>query len=198
MVKLMHSPLADILFKEYRRRVLGLLLLQPDHAYHVREIARLTGTLAGTLHKELSKLAEAGLLQKEPQGNQVYYRANLACPIYEELASILRKTSGLAEVLAERLRPIANAITAAFVFGSVASGKATATSDVDVLIIGDVSFAEVVKTLYPAQDVLGREINPKVYSQEEWQRALTEQNQFIKDVLSKPKVFVIGTKDDIG
>lgn len=194
----MSSPLAEILFKEYRRRVLGLLLLQPDSAYHVREIARLTGTLAGTLHKELSKLAEAGLLVKDPQGKQVYYRANKDCPIYVELASILRKTSGVADVLAEQLRPLADAIDTAFVFGSVASGKATAESDVDVLVIGEVAFTDVVKALYPAQETLGREINPKVYSQAEWQQARQEQNSFIRDVMEKPKLFVIGTKDDIG
>lgn len=194
----MSLPLAEILFKEYRRRVLGLLLLQPDNAYHVREIARLTGTLAGTLHKELSKLAEAGLLVKEPQGKQVYYRANTDCPIYEELASIMRKTSGVADVLAELLRPLAEGIDAAFVFGSVASGRATAESDIDVLVIGETKFADVVKALYPAQETLGREINPKVYSQAEWQQARQEQNSFIKDVMKNPKLFVIGTKDDVG
>lgn len=194
----MVSPLAEILFKEYRRRVLGLLLLQPDKTYHVREIARLTGTLAGTLHKELSKLAEVGLLIKEPQGKQVYYRANVDCTIYEELASILRKTSGLADIIAEQLQPMAESIKVAFVFGSVASGKATAESDIDILIVGDVNFADVVKALYPAQETLAREINPKVYNLAEWQLALHEKNSFIKDVMEKPKLFIVGTKDDIG
>lgn len=194
----MLSPLAGILFKEYRLRVLNLLLLQPDCSYHVREIARLTGTLAGTLHKELSTLAEAGVLLKEPQGNQVYYRANTACPIYAELASILRKTSGVASILADQLRPLVDVIDVAFVFGSIASGKATAESDIDVLVIGKINFADVVKALYPAQEILGREINPKVYSPAEWQQAIIEQNNFIRDVMEKPKLFVIGTKDDIG
>lgn len=194
----MLSPLAGILFKEYRLRVLSLLLLQPDCSYHVREIARLTGTLAGTLHKELSTLAEAGVLLKEPQGNQVCYRANTACPIYAELASILRKTSGVASILADQLRPLVDVIDVAFVFGSIASGKATAESDIDVLVIGKINFADVVKALYPAQEILGREINPKVYSPAEWQQAIIEQNNFIRDVMEKPKLFVIGTKDDIG
>ena len=81
----MSSQLAEILFKEYRRCALGLLLLQPDSASHVREIARLTGALVGNLHNELSKLAEVGLLVKEPQGKQVYYRANTAYPILRSL-----------------------------------------------------------------------------------------------------------------
>jgi len=192
------SLLSEIVFKEYRRRVLGLLLLTPDESYHVREIARLTGTVAGTLHKELTKLAEAGVLLREPQGKQVYYRANTDCLIFEELASILRKTSGVKDILAEQLRPRSDDIKAAFVFGSVASGKATAESDIDILVIGDLSFSDAVKALYPAQDVLGREINPKVYNHNEWQKAIQEQSSFIKDVMEKPKLFLIGSKDDIG
>ena len=93
----MNTALTDLLFKSYRRKVLNLLLLHPDKAFYVREIARLTDTVAGTLHKELSKLHEAGILLKKEQGNQICYQANRDCLIYEELASILRKTSGLAD-----------------------------------------------------------------------------------------------------
>lgn len=139
----MSSPLTALLFKDYRRRVLGLLLLHPDKEYHVREIARLTGTVAGTLHKELARLAEAGVLVKEASGNQVYYRAGRTCPVFEELSGILRKTSGLIDVLADMLAPLTENITVALVFGSVAKGKETAGSDVDVLLIGELEFSEV-------------------------------------------------------
>ncbi len=74
----MSSLLAEILFKEYRHRVLGLLLLQPDRSCHIREIAGLTDTHAGTLHKEPGKLAEAGLLVEQPQGNQVYQESDFS------------------------------------------------------------------------------------------------------------------------
>ena len=188
--------LASLLFKDYRRRVLGLLLLHPDEAFHVREIARLTGTVAGTLHKELSRLAKAGLLVKRPQGNQLLYQANRDCPVFEELASILRKTSGLVDVLAEGLWPLADKINVALVFGSMASGKANAASDVDLLILGDVSFAEVVRCLHLFQQQLGREINPKVYTMAEWQKMLEEQQGFACEVMDKPKLFVIGGMDD--
>ncbi|GCB02436.1 winged helix-turn-helix domain-containing protein [Ralstonia sp. SET104] len=99
----MLHPLSETLFSEYRRRALGLLLLRPENAYHVREIARLTGTPPGTLHKELSKLANVGILTRARNGNQVIYQADRTCPIFEELASIMRKTSGLADVLAQAL-----------------------------------------------------------------------------------------------
>jgi predicted nucleotidyltransferase len=191
------SKLAELLFKDYRRRVLGLLLLHPDKKYHVREIARLTGTVAGTLHKELTKLAEAGLLIKEVSGNQVQYSANRNCPIFEELASILRKTSGLVDVLADSLAPLADKIEVAFVFGSVASGKETTGSDVDVLVIGDTSFSEVVKALYNAQEILSREINPKVYSMAEWKQMRKKKDAFVKEVVMKPKLFIVGAADEL-
>lgn len=101
------SPLASVLLPEYRRRVLGLLLLHPDEALHGREVARRTGLPAGTITRELNKLADAGLLQRERRGNQQVYSADTACPVFTELASILRKTSGLAgeaEDLLERGR----------------------------------------------------------------------------------------------
>ncbi len=91
--------LSSLLFTDYRRKVLGLLLLHPEQQYHQREIARLTATVSGTLSRELAKLVDGGLLRKEAIGNQMHYRANRQCPIFEELASILRKTSGLADFM---------------------------------------------------------------------------------------------------
>jgi predicted nucleotidyltransferase len=190
--------LMDILFGSYRKRVLSLLLLQPEASYYVRELARLTGTNAGTLHKELSRLAEAGLLLREQRGNQVLYQANRACPIFPELASLFRKTTGLVDVLADALHPLAGQVELAFVFGSLARGEETTGSDVDLMLIGNASFGEVVKTLYPAQQTLQREINPAIYTQAELSKRLQAGEPFLREVLAKPKLFVIGTEHDLG
>ncbi len=192
------SALASLLFKDYRRRVLALLLLHPDEAYYVREIARLTDTVAGTLHKELSRLSEAGILLREAKGNQLLYRANRNCPIFNEIASILRKTSGVVDVLAEALAPLEEKIIVALVFGSMASGKEISGSDVDVLVIGNLGFSEAVKALYSAQETLGREINPKIYSEREWRQLRDASNAFVKEVMDKPKLFILGNADDLG
>src|SRR3990167_1960250 len=111
----MHQSLAATLFPEYRRRVLGLLLLRPDEALHGREIARRTGLPAGTITRELTKLAEVGLLKREKRGNQQVYSADTGSPVYSELASILRKTSGMVDVLAQALMPLAPSLRVAFV-----------------------------------------------------------------------------------
>lgn len=189
--------LASVLFTEYRRRVLGLLLLHPTQRYYLREIARLTGTVPGTLKRELTKLEHAGVLSVEKVGNQAHYQANRDCPIFEELAGILRKTSGLADVLADGLLPLAARIEVAFVFGSMASGKANSDSDIDLMVIGEASFGEVVQQLHPLQQTLGREINPKLYSRAEWQALVQGQSAFVRDVLGKPRLFVIGNAKDM-
>lgn len=187
--------LTDVLFGTYRKKALSLLLLHPDTDYHVRELARLTGTAPGTLHKELAKLAATGLLLRKTQGNQVRYQANQQCPVFPELAGLLRKTTGAAEVLATALAPLAPPL--ALIFGSVASGTETASSDIDLLIIGNIGFADVVRATHPAQAELGRDINPVVYSANEFKRRVDEQDPFVLDLLAKPKIFLTGTTHDL-
>ncbi|TXE35186.1 nucleotidyltransferase domain-containing protein [Serratia marcescens] len=194
----MHDPMLELLFSEYRRKVLSLLFIEAGRAFHVREIARRTATQAGTLHKELSRLAESGILLRQRQGNQICYQANADCLIFPELAAIFRKVCGPAECLRQTLAAFGEAIERAFIFGSVASGKATAASDIDVLIVGKLSFAEVIQAVYPLQATLGREINPKLYSPEEWRAALAENSAFIQDIMQKPQLWIAGDKDDAG
>lgn len=194
----MHDPMLELLFSEYRRKVLSLLFIEAGRAFHVREIARRTATQAGTLHKELSRLAESGILLRQRQGNQTCYQANADCLIFPELAAIFRKVCGPAECLRQTLAAFGEAIERAFIFGSVASGKATAASDIDVLIVGKLSFAEVIQAVYPLQATLGREINPKLYSPEEWRAALAENSAFIQDIMDKPQLWIVGDKDDAG
>jgi DNA-binding transcriptional ArsR family regulator len=192
----MHQSLPSLLFPEYRRRVLGLLLLRPDEALHGREIARRTGLAAGTITRELTRLAEVGLLKREKRGNQQLYSADTSGLIFAELASILRKTSGMADVLVQALAPIATKLRVAFVFGSVAQGRETAGSDIDVMLIGDIGFRQVVALLHPAQAMLGREVNPRVYSATEFS-AKAPVEPFLADVLIKPKLFLIGNTHDL-
>jgi predicted nucleotidyltransferase len=190
--------LASLLFGIYRQRVLGLLLLNPERSYYVREIARLTNTAAGTLHKELARLAGVGLLVRENVGNQVRYSANRDCPVFGELASILRKTSGLVDVLAGALSPVADQIILAFVFGSLARGEQESGSDVDVMLVGSIGFADAVRALHPVQETLRREINPVVYAPDEFRRRNTSGDSFIQEVLSKHKLFIVGNEDELG
>jgi predicted nucleotidyltransferase len=189
--------LSSLLFGSYRREVLALLLLHPEMSLHVREIARVTGKVPGTLVRELNQLAESGLLLRKPVGNQIHYQANPACPIYEELRSILKKTSGLADVLRAALEPLADRVQAAFVYGSVARGDERAGSDLDVMVVGDAKFADVAQALTPAQETLRREINPNVYRTAEFGAKLAAGEPFLQRVMEDPKIYLVGSEDDL-
>lgn len=191
--------LADLLFGAYRRDVLALLLLHPGESFHVREIARITNRPANTLYRELATLAKAGLLSRRAQGNQVHYEANTQSPIYEELRGILKKTTGVADVLRFALEPLADRIKLAFVYGSIASGKESALSDVDVMLVGDaMKFEEAVNALAPAEEILRREINPHVYDLREFRAKVERREPFITRVLGGPRIMLIGDLDDFG
>jgi predicted nucleotidyltransferase len=188
----------ELLFSAYRRKVLALLLLRPQQRYHVREIARLTGIVPGSLHRELKQLAKAGLLVREDSGNQVLYRANRACPIYEELAGIFRKTIGLADILREALQPLGNALELAFVFGSVARGEENTDSDIDLLVLGSVGFVAVVSALADTHHQLGREVNPVVMTRAEFIQKFHAEDRFVRRIDGEAKIFVVGGEDDFG
>ena len=177
--------LAELLFpNQYRRKVLALLLMQPDQKVHLRELARQTQAAPGTLKKELDALCAVGLLRSERVGNQVHFQANPAHPVFAELQALVRKTTGLADVLRQALQPLGDQVALALVFGSMASGSAHAGSDVDLLVVGSASFAQVVEATYAAQAQLGREINPKVMTTAEWAAKQSE---------AKPQILLIGT-----
>lgn len=189
--------LGSLLFGAYRRQVLGLLLLHPDEAFHLREIARITRTQPGTLRRELALLTAAGVITQEKLGNLVRFQADSACPIFEELRGILKKTTGVADVIRAALEPMAGRIRIAFIFGSVSRGIERRASDLDVLIVGDVRYEDVISALLPCQNELRREINPVVMSAAEFARKRKEADSFVARVMRQPKLPVLGNMDDL-
>lgn len=191
------SQLGDALFTKTQQQVLGLLYGQPQRSFYLKEILHLTGMGVATIKRELERMLAAGILKMTKVGNQHHYQANSQCPIYDQLLSIVKKTFGVADVLCLALKSLSDRIDWAFVFGSVASGKETANSDVDLLVIGEVSFSEVVTALYPVQETLGREVNPKVFRLEEWKSLRQNKEAFVGDIMEKPRMDVMGECDGI-
>lgn len=192
------GQLGDALFTRTQQQVLGLLYGQPQRSFYLKEILRLTEMGVATIKRELERMRDAGILTMTQIGNQHHYQANPQCPVYDELLGIVKKTFGVAGVLRLALEPLAEQIELAFVFGSVASGKETASSDIDLMVIGSVSFGDLVAALYPVQETLGREINPKIYSPDEWQQMRVAGDNFIADVMVKPRMDVIGDSNGVG
>ena len=192
------SQLADALFTTTQQQVLGLLYAQPEKSFYTKEILRLTGMGVATIKRELDRMVAAGILSLTRIGNQHHYQADPACPIYHELLGIVKKTFGVVDVINLALAPLAGHIDWAFIFGSVASGKETSASDIDLMIIGDVGFSKAVTALYSVQQTLGREINPKIYSKKEWIKMRKNNDAFIKEVLAKERMDVMGDGNELG
>jgi predicted nucleotidyltransferase/DNA-binding HxlR family transcriptional regulator len=190
---------ARVLFGQTRRDVLALLLGRPDERFYLREIRRAIGGGSGALQRELKQLVEAGLVQRQSEGRQVYFSANRGAAIFPELQAIIQKTAGAADVLRAGLAPLLRneRIVLAFVYGSVAIGSQTAPSDVDVLILGDATLAEVIPAVRSAEKRLGREVNPSVYPVKEFRKKLKTGAPFLKRVLAGPKLFIAGDEREL-
>lgn len=188
---------AAVLFGRSMRAVLGLLFSHPERAFYLREIARAAGTSPSSLQRELAGLTAAGLVVREARGQQVYFRANPASPLFDELRGIAVKTFGVADVLRAALAPLARQVRAAFIYGSLARGEARAESDVDVMVVGKPDFAEVVKRLRPVEARLGRSVNPSVYPAVEFSKKAADGEGFVAEVLKQPKIFLIGGEPEL-
>ncbi|HEY1208614.1 MAG TPA: nucleotidyltransferase [Terracidiphilus sp.] len=186
------SSLSAALFGQTRRAILALLYGHPDEAYYLRQLARSGGLGLGAVQREVKRLTEAGILRRTVRGHQVYYQADPECPVFADLKGLVVKTAGAVDVLRDALAPLTGQIKVAFIYGSVARFHQRSASDVDLLVIGDVSFGDVVSALATAQKPLGREINPTVYSPAEFRSKLRAHHHFLSSVLRNEKVFVIG------
>lgn len=186
------------LFGKTRSAVLALLFSNADRTFHHREIIRRVKTGSGAVQKELAHLTTTGLAVRRRVGNQVHYQANPASSIFAELKSLVHKTSGVADIFREALSSLSDRISFAFVYGSFAKGTETANSDIDVMIIGDATFSDVVAHLGGAQAELGREINPSVYPVEEFVSKLSSGHHFLSTLIGEPKIFLIGNQNDFG
>lgn len=185
------------LFGKTRNAVLALLYSHVDERFYFRQIVRLIGTGLGALQRELKNLSKAGIISKSVQGNQIYYQANPDCPIFNEIKNLVMKTAGVRDILKNALIPLAERIRVAFIFGSIAKGNEHSNSDIDIIIIGNVTFAEIVSALSHTQEVVRREINPVVYPTAEFRTKLTENNHFLKSILKEPKYFLIGDEREL-
>lgn len=190
------ANLSDALFTATQQRVLGCLFGQPGRSFSISELIQTTGAGSGAVQRELARLSGSGLLSVEQLGKQKLYRANPASPIHDEIVAIVRKTFGLAMPLRDALMPLADRLHAAFVFGSVAKGSDTASSDIDLMLVSDaLTYADAMAALHPLMERLGREINPTLYTRAELRKRIAEGNSFVTRVLAQPRLWLIGNDD---
>ena len=185
--------ISSALFTDSQSRVLSWVFGQPERAYHLSELRRLTGLGSASLQRELNRLAAAGLVDAQAVGNMRRFQANPKSPVYAELVALTRKTLGTVPVLREALQALLPALQSAWVYGSVAKQTDTAQSDVDVMLVGEgLQLSQVLAALEPAEAKLGRKINPSCYSTAEFERRRAEPDSFVNRVLSQPLLPLLG------
>lgn len=182
----MSTKIGDALFTKTQQKLLAVLFGQPDKSFYLNELVRLIDMGRGAVSRELSKLTDAGLLVMQKQGNQNHYQANKESPILDELVSIVRKTFGVTAVLKTALASIMPELKQAFVYGSIAKGNEHATSDVDLMLVGEsLSYTEIMQLLETAELQLQRKVNPTIYTPKEFAERLAQGQSFLTKVMEQ-------------
>lgn len=188
--------LADALFPSTRQKVLAALFGRPGRSFYAAEVIALARAGSGSVQRELADMTQVGLLTCTKVGHQKHYQANSASPVFKELCSLVLKTVGLADALRQALAPLANQISMAFVFGSMAKAQDSAHSDVDVLLVSNtLSYGDVFVALEPASQALSRSINPALYTEADFKARKLSDNAFITRVMQQPKIWLIGQEE---
>jgi len=188
--------MADALFTSTQQRVLGFLFGQPDRSFFVTELVALVDSGRGAVQRELERLADSGLVVVTKVGNQKHYQANKDSPLFEELRSIISKTVGLHEPLRAALESLADRISLAMIYGSIAKGREKAASDVDLLIVADkLTLEEVYSALGPVEKLLDRRVNPTLYTSKEFRQRRKAKNPFLTRVLDGQTITLLGSID---
>lgn len=190
--------LKDLFSSTARIEVLKLFLLNPGDMFYQRGIAAQTHLPIRAIQRELARLLKIGLLEKSVSGNRVYYRVNKNCPIYPDLKSIILKSVGIAAFLKQHLRSnMPDNIRIVFIYGSYAKNTENINSDIDLMIIGNLSGRNASSILAPAKTELKREINFTVYSEQEFKSKVIRKDHFISTLMKEPKIYLIGNNDDL-
>ena len=177
-----------------RVQLLTFFLMNPGANVHARALAQKFGVHYNAIWKELLHLEQAGVLMSETLGKTKLYRLNPQNPILSELRAIVLKTTGLGDVLRKALDRFPGA-EAAFIYGSFAAGDLDHQSDVDLMLIGKLNLARLAPVIAKVEKDLGRSVNYIAYTPEEWAEKAAAREPFITNILSSPKIMLIGEED---
>ncbi len=179
-----------------RKKILDLFFSDTKKKYYLREMERILDIPVGNIRRELLSLGKSGLFKREKMGKQVYYSLNEESPIFEEFKKIVSKTIGI-ESQIKKILTLVNNIAIAFIFGSYASGKEDSFSDIDLMLIGNPDDNLLIKKISRLETQIGREINYHIFSLKDWIEKVREKDSFIQNIILKPKIFLIGSKNEL-
>ena len=171
---------------------------QPSRSFFASELIKLTGSGSGAVQRELKRLVSSGLVTVTRVGKQKHHQANPDSPVFEELCGLVLKTVAMAEPIRQALEPLANRITLALIYGSVAKGTDNAASDIDLLVVADgVMLEDVYAALDPVETALRRRVEPTLYTEREFATRKADGSAFVTRVLAGEHFVLIGAKDGL-
>ena len=174
-----------------RQKILSYYFTNPTNQLYVRQLASILSEDPGNISKELCKLENEGVFIAETKGNQKHFYLNKSYPLYSELKSILFKTVGV-EGLLKGIIGKAKGVQLSFIYGSYAANKENASSDIDLLIVGNPNEDELLERIESAEQALGREINYNIYPVQEFKEKRKRKDNFIENILKRPKIMLKG------
>ena len=190
-----NNILKTLFSSEVRINILSHFFMHPDEGYYIRQLEKILKKPVSNIQKELVKLEKINLLSSSVEGNQKRYILKNEFPLYDELRNIFIKTTGLSDLIRDSLHLIKK-IEFAFIYGSFATGDETSQSDVDLMIVGNVSGIIINKSIKEVEKQINRMINYSIYSKGEIEKRISANDNFIKTILEAPIILIIGNKYD--
>ena len=190
------DPTLAAIVSPTRQAVLTTLFLRPDKAWYLSELAADLGTGPSSLQREIDALVRVGILEKRVDGRRTYIKANEDSPIFPELRGLIEKTSGIVPMLREAITGT-KGLKTGFIYGSLAGGEEGAGRDVDLMLIFALSTMDIRPELRTVEKVVGRQINPTVFSLNEFSKNLAQENHFLRTVMRNKKIMLVGTEDEL-
>lgn len=188
--------LSTLITSKTRVELITWFVSHPGERFHYSQLLNIFSASAQSVQNELKRLEKVGLLSSQKEGNIRFYWANQDFILYPEIKSIIFKTVGVGDELKKVLSKMGD-IKSAFIYGSVAKNLEDALSDIDVMIIGDVSEDAVHKAIMKAEEHLGREVNYSIFSPSDWKKQMKAKKAFVANVSKDKKIFLIGTEDEL-
>jgi predicted nucleotidyltransferase len=169
-------------------------MMEPDREYYIRELSRETKTHYSMIYKEIENLEQLGVIKTEKKGRITLLRVNKELPYYHDLRSLIMKTTGISHTILNQLETQQN-IEYLLIFGSAASGEDAPQSDIDLMIIGEPTEETLLESVNAIEKSTGKEINYILWTREEFEKKIKENNHIILDIADKPLIMLKGEVD---
>jgi len=191
----MTSKMDRLFGSKTRVTLLSKLMMNSDKSFYIRELSRELNIPYSMLYREEKNLVSLGILNEERKGKVTLVSVNRDLPYFAELKSLMIKTVGLGDLMRRELLEL-KGIRYALIYGSFASGEESESSDVDLLIIGNVNEGKVLASISRIEKGVRREINYILWSEEEFTKRVKSRHHLLRDIVSKPLIMMIGEEDE--